>query len=450
MTFDLGIEGGTVVTPEGRARLNLYVRDGAVAALTSDREPASESVDAAGLLVLPGMVDTHVHLMDPSATEREDFPTGTAAAARAGVTTIVEHAHGGPIRTPEDLREKRGYLRDRSYVDFGLAAHAWPDRIDQVEGLWRAGVTFLKVFTCTTHGVPGFDAAHLLRLFRATADAGAVCLVHCEDESMTAEAERELRAAGREDPGVITAWRSREAEVTALAVAALLSRVTGARIVTAHISHVDALAVVERERAAGAPIAVETCPQYLSLLEDEILEKGAFRKFTPPARARGPGDLDSMWMAVSGGRIDHISTDHAPSTAEQKAAGSIWDVHFGLPGLDTTLPVLLDGASTGAISYERLVEAYAEAPARRYGLYPRKGHLGIGADADIALVDPDARWTVSDEEIISRAGWSPFTGRTLRGRTVHTYLRGRPIVRDGRVVDAPGYGSFLTGPGHRG
>ena len=171
MTFDLGIEGGTVVTPEGRARLNLYVRDGAVAALTSDREPASESVDAAGLLVLPGMVDTHVHLMDPSATEREDFPTGTAAAARAGVTTIVEHAHGGPIRTPEDLREKRRYLRDRSCVDFGLAAHAWPDRIDQVDGLWRAGVTFLKVFTCTTHGVPGFDAAHLLRLFRATADA---------------------------------------------------------------------------------------------------------------------------------------------------------------------------------------------------------------------------------------------------------------------------------------
>ena len=209
MTFDLGIEGGVLVSPAGRTPRNLYLADGVVAAISTERHAATRVVDARGLLVMPGMVDTHVHLMDPAATEREDFPTGTAAAARAGVTTIVEHTHAGPVRTAQDLDEKRNYLRDRSRVDFGLAAHAWPDSIDQIPDLWRGGVTFVKVFTCTTHGVPGFDAAHLLRLFRRTAEVGALCLVHCEDETITEAAEAELRRAGRDDPAVIPEWRSR-------------------------------------------------------------------------------------------------------------------------------------------------------------------------------------------------------------------------------------------------
>ena len=449
MTFELGIEGGTVVSPQGRSRANVYVADGTVAAVTPERLETADRVDATGLLVLPGAVDTHVHLMDPSATEREDFPTGTSAAAKAGVTTIIEHAHGGPVRTPADLDDKRRYLHDRSVVDYALAAHAWPDQIGSVEGLWRAGVAFLKVFTCTTHGVPGFDPAGLLRLFRASASIGGICLVHCEEETITADAERELRAAGREDPGVIIEWRSREAEMTALAVVAQLARLTGARTVTAHVSSVDALDVVDRERSAGAPITAETCPQYVSLLENEILQEGPFRKFTPPARARGPEDLADMWMAVNEGRIDHFSTDHAPSTVEQKEHGSIWDVHFGLPGLDTTFPFLLDAAASGSITYERLVGVYAESPARTYGLYPRKGHLGVGADADLALVDADARWTVQNDDVVSRAGWSPFAGRSFVGRTVETFVRGRRIVHEGKVVEGPGYGRFLPGPGHR-
>jgi dihydroorotase (multifunctional complex type) len=447
VTFELGIEGGTVVTPQGRSALNVYVDGGTIAVVTADRLEASERVDATGLLVLPGGVDTHVHLMDPASTEREDFPTGTSAAARAGVTTVVEHTHAGPVRTPADLEEKRRYLHDRSVVDYALAAHAWPDQIAEVGALWRAGVAFIKVFTCTTHGVPGFDPGGLLHLFRSSRAVGAICLVHCEDETITADAERELRSLGRDDPSVIVEWRSREAELTALAVVAQLSRLTGARIVTAHVSNAEALSVVDRERNDGAPITIESCPQYLALFEDEIVKEGAFRKFTPPARARGPEDLAAMWAAVSDGRIDHISTDHAPSTAEQKRNGSIWDVHFGLPGLDTTFPFLLDAAASGAISYERLVDVYAESPARTYGLYPRKGRVGVGADADVVLVDPTAAWTVRNEDIISRAGWSPFEGRTFSGRAVDTYLRGRRIVHEGTVVEGPGCGRFLPGPG---
>ena len=443
MTYDLGIEGGDVVTPGGVNSGHVYVVDGRVAVVGSERCDARERVDASGLLVFPGMVDAHVHLMDPADPSREDFPTGTAAAARAGVTTLIEHTHAEPVITADDLERKRAYLRDRSRIDFGLAAHAWPGRQDEIAGVWRAGVAFVKAFTCTTHGLEGLTADELGALFSSVASVGAVCLVHAEDEALTADAEARLRASGRDDGGIVPDWRTREAELTALGRTALLARRTGARVVAAHVSHPAAL-----EAADG--LVVESCPQYLTLREGEVLDQGAFRKFTPPARARTDADLDAMWSALADGRIDYVSTDHAPSTPEQKRAGSIWDVHFGLPGLDTTFSVLLDGASAGRITYSRVAAAYAEAPARLYGLWPRKGSLDVGADADIALVDPVEAWTVRDEDVISKAGWSPYTGRTLVGRAVRTYGRGRLLAADGEVVAEPGWGRWVPGAGASG
>jgi dihydroorotase-like cyclic amidohydrolase len=196
---------------------------------------------------------------------------------------------------------------------------------------------------------------------------------------------------------------------------------------------------------AGA-MTVESCPQYLTLLESEVASEGAFRKFTPPARAESTRALEAMWQALASGGIDYVSSDHAPSTRAQKSAGSIWDVPFGLPGIDTTSAVLLDGANSGFISHERVVEVYAETPARIYGLR-RKGRLEPGADADVSLVDPVAAWTVSDGDILSKARWSPFAGRTLHGRPVRTYLRGNLVAADGAVVGAPGFGRFVPGPG---
>jgi dihydroorotase len=435
------------VRSDRRARLNLYVADGQIAALTAERHPARETVDASGLLVMSGMVDAHVHLMDPADTEREDFPTGTAAAAAAGVTTLIEHTHADPVRDADDLATKREYLADRSRIDFALGAHAWPDRLDEVGELWRSGVAFLKAFTCTTHGVPGFTPANLLELFRRVANARAVCLLHCEDESLTADAERALRDAARLDGGIVPEWRNREAELSAIAVVGLLARSTKARVVVAHVSHLAALELVERERTAGAHISAETCPQYLSLLEEEVLEHGALRKFTPPARARSVLDLEAMWDALASGSISYVATDHAPATIEQKRSGSIWDVHFGLPGIDTTLPVLLNAAHEGRISYERVVEVYSEVPARTYGLAPRKGSVAPGADADVVLVDPAASWTVGNDDILSRAGWSPFAGRTLVGHAVRTYVRGTLAAEGRRVVAEPGLGRFVPGPG---
>ncbi|PZS39579.1 MAG: hypothetical protein DLM62_07520 [Pseudonocardiales bacterium] len=445
--FDLAVRGGLVVTPKGRAPLDIYARDGKIAALESRsrRHQAAREIDAQGLLVLPGMVDTHVHLMEPGDASREDFPSGTAAAASSGVTTIVEHTHGWPVTSTARLTEKREALRGRSYVDFGLAAHVWPDRLAELPALWRAGITFFKIFTCETHGVPAIRADLMPDVLGAIAGIDAACLVHCEDDLMTARAEKLLRDAGRADPGVLPEWRSREAELVATGTVALLARLSGARVTIAHVSNAEALAVLAGERRLGSPAVAETCPQYLFLREDEVLDHGAFRKFTPPARIRSQAEADAMWAAFNSGTVHHLSTDHAPSTAEQKRQGDIWTAHFGLPGLDSTFPLVLDAALTGRTSLERVVEAYAQAPAQRYRL-AGKGRIAPGADADLVLIDPAAQRTLEDAAVRSKAGWTPYAGRIVQGQVITTMVRGSVVVSDGNLVNGR-VGRFLPGPG---
>ena len=445
--IDLLISGGTVVTPSGRRRANIAIGGGIIRHVGSERPSARRTVEADGLLVMPGGVDTHVHLMDPGGTDREDFPTGTRAAAASGVTTIIEHSHGRPVRTVSDLNEKREYLSDRSNVDFGLAAHAWPGETD-VAALWAAGVSFFKVFTCTTHGVPGHSAAALKEHLGTTALAGAVSLLHCEDESLTEFAEHLLREQGRTDPGLLMDWRNADAELVAVAVASLLVRRSGARATIAHVSSQEVARYVMAERARGALLAAEACPQYFLLREDEIHEHGTLRKFTPPARARVDEDEAQMWRLLREGALTHMSSDHAPSTLAQKGAGDIWDVHFGLPGLDSTMAILLDAAARGQLAYEDITRVYSEAPAKQYGLWPRKGRLAEGADADVILVDPGYSRVLRNEDVISKAGWTPFNGKTVTGRVEQSYLRGELVAEGGVAVDARS-GQFLFGAGSR-
>lgn len=442
---DLALKGGTVVTPQGQRQANVYVEDGRIVNVGPEDEPAETVVDATGLLVLPGMVDTHVHLMDPGDSEREDFPTGTAAAVARGVTTIVEHTHSHPIREVADLTEKVGYLQGRSNVDFGLAAHTWPDRIGRLGDLWEAGVAFFKIFTCTTHGVPGLNAGDLDAALADIAGFGGVCLIHCEDENLTAHAEALLKEQGRSDNGLLIEWRSRSAEEVAVAVVGVLAARRGVRATIAHVSTPEVAGIIQWARELGADLSAEACPQYFALREDEVLAEGPLRKFTPPARARTDQEVADMWNLVRSRVFTHVSTDHAPSTRAQKEAG-IWDAPFGLPGLDTTLPFLLDAAHRDLISYEDVVRLYAEEPARRYGLYPRKGHIATGADADLILIDETLRWTVADDDVISKAGWSPYAGHTLIGGAVATYLRGHLIADGGQPIDER-TGRFLAGRG---
>lgn len=180
-----------------------------------------------------------------------------------------------------------------------------------------------------------------------------------------------------------------------------------------------------------------------------MLGHGAFRKFTPPARARHDADEAALWRLLRDGGLTRVSSDHAPATAEQKRSGNIWDVHFGLPGLDSTMAVLLDAAARGELAYEDIARPYAETPARTYGLWPAKGALAAGSDADLVLVDPDERWTLTNDDVLSKAGWTPFHGRRMTGRVTATYLRGHRI-HDTRRPPTARTGRFLPGAGHSG
>ena len=448
--MDLAIRGTTIVTPRGRFAADIHVRDGKIAALGSLDTPGAQNVDAGGLLAMPGVVDGHVHFMDPGDTEREDFITGSAAAAVGGTTTVVEHTHAAPVRDTEGLRRKVAHLSRRSLVDFGLAAHVWPDRLSGIAELWAAGPAYLKAFTCETHGVPAMLAGDLIECFRGAAGCGAVVLVHCEDDAITRERERALHAAGRADNGIIPEWRTREAEEVAAAQVALLTRITGARVIIAHTSHPEAVDLVQRERVRGGDIWIESCPQYFYLKEAEVLQHGALRKFTPPARLADGDGAARMWQLLLEGQITHISTDHAPATRAQKQTGDIRQAPFGLPGVETTLTLMLHAAHQGWVTLERVVEVLCETPARLYGYFPRKGTLLPGADADITLVDPGRSRMIRDDQVVSKAGWTPYAGMAVIGGPVMTFCRGHLVARDGTPQGDPGWGRWMPGAGEAG
>ena len=287
----------------------------------------------------------------------------------------------------------------------------------------------------------------MLQLFQAVAKFDGLCLVHCEDEFITADNEVRLKKLGRKDYGILCQWRSQEAEQVATNTVALLARLGGAKTIIAHISHPEVLDIVARDRQAGAQLWAESCPQYFYLSEADILKHGPYRKFTPPARSEE--QAEGLWQRLAGGEITHISSDHAPSTAAQKAQGvdDMWEGYFGLPGVQTTLTLLLNAVNAGRLSLERIVQLVAERPAKLYRLWPRKGNLQPGGDADLVLIDMNDTHTLSNKTMLSKAGWTPYDGLGVQGRPVATYVRGTLVASDGKVVVKPGTGRFLPGPG---
>jgi allantoinase len=450
--IDLVVRDAIIVSPHERTRGDLLVSGGRVAGVVaSGTGEGVEVVDASGLYLLPGAVDPHVHMQDPGLTHQEDFITGTGAAAVGGVTSIVEHHRSIPFVLNVDiLRDKIAHLADRGLIDYALFGGVEPDNIGQLRPMWEAGAAAFKIFTCKVHGVSPILPDKMLESFRELASFDGPVLVHAEDDSIVKANETRLRSAGRKDFRVIREWRTREAEQVAAGTTALLARLTGCRVIIAHASHPAICDLINRERALGAKLWAESCPQYFYLTEDEIDRHGPWRKFTPPARDQT--SADEMWHRLEVGDIDMICADHAPSTREEKSKGltDIFEAPFGLPGVETVFPLMLTGVNEGKISLERLVAARSQIPAQVYGLWPRKGNLNVGADADFVLVDMTAEKTLRNEDIVAKTGWTPYEGRKVKGLPVKTYVRGHLVADNGKPVAEPGWGKFLPGPGAKG
>lgn len=420
----------------------LAIDDGRVAAVGDGPAPAARTVlDARGRDVIPGAIDTHVHFRDPGEEAKEEFSTGSLAAAFGGVTTVADMPNTGRlVVSPDDVRAKRDHIAGRSWVDFGLHANL-NDSSAFVGELAELGVASLKWLMgyAEWEGIRSqpSDNVELRETLRAAARAGMVVQVHAEALPWVTDLRRSLRATGRTDPAVHDDSRPSFVEAIAIAEAALLAADTGCRM---HIVHVTGrrplqTAVAMRE-ALGIDLTLETCPQYLHLTGDDLAHLGPFAQANPPIRAAD--DRDALWEALGDGTIFSVATDHAPHLPADKQGDNPLDVASGIIGVETMVPLLLDAVAAGRLTLARVVELLCANPARLLGVADRKGALAPGCDGDVAIVDLAAEWTIAGARLHSKQRTTPYEGRTLRGAVDTVLLRGRPLIVDRQLVaDAP-------------
>lgn len=456
MIADLVIRGGTLVTAEGERRGALAIQGGRVVAVDRDdaMPDAQETLDATGLHVLPGLIDTHVHLRDPGKIEREDWLTGTQAAAAAGVTMILEMPIAiPPVHTAAILRDRAAHVQPRSLVDFALYAGASGDNLDEIEAMAAGGAVAFKTFR--TNPVKGRereftgiccpDAGQMLEVMERTARTGLLHVVHAEEQQILNITEARARRTGRHDGRVHALARPEIAETASVAQCVALAQATGARLQIAHMSSAAAVGIVARAKDAGIRVTAETCPHYLMFTEDALAQWGPYAKCNPPLRPQET--QDRLWDAVRSRVIDVVGTDHSPFLVEEKApfTDNIWGAPPGIPGLEEFLPLLLTAVHRERLSFVDLARLTCENPARLFGLWPRKGTLAAGSDADVVLVNMRAE-RVHDHRTLytkSRDTALMYDGMRMRGLPVATFVRGRAVMRDGRVTGEAGWGQWI-------
>jgi dihydroorotase len=436
MTADLVIRGGTVVSPDAAIAASIAIKDGAIIAVGTDAAmpTAAETLDARGLHILPGAIDVHVHFRDPGYPHKEDFATGTAAAAFGGVTTVFDMPNTiPPTGTAEALADKHRIAASKAHVDFGLYGLLGEDTIEHVPDLVAGGVIGFKLYMGNTFGkIPSPSTGAMLEAFEVVAETGKRISLHAETNSVMERRETRLRAAERIDPLAHIASRPAVVAIEAVSRAAILAEWTGARIHILHISSAEELRPLREAKVRGVDITGETCPHYLMLSADDYARFGGVVRVNPPVREHR--NQMPLWAALADGTIDLIATDHAPHAAEEKTRNDIWTVDCGFPGVETQMPLMLTEVNAGRTTINDYVRWSAAAPAKIWGLYPRKGAIVPGADADIAIVDLDRAWTIEDAALQSRSRMTPWNGRRVKGLPIHTLVRGRFVMRDRALI----------------
>jgi dihydroorotase len=445
MIADLVIKGGTVVTDRSEFRGAVAVKNGIVLAIGADdaMPQAAEVLDATGKHVLPGAIDAHVHFREPGYTHKETWLTGTASAAMGGVTTVFEMPNTNPpTGTPEALKAKLE-AAEKAYVDFGIYGLLAENNLDQLEALIEGGVAAFKCFMGNTFGnLPSPPTGAMLEGFEIVARHGYRIGLHAENASIMARRQAKLKEAGRHDPLAHLAARPAVVATEAVARAAILAEWTGARIHILHVSSADELRPLREAKLRGVDITAETAPHYLLLDERAYAEKGSLIRVNPPVREKR--HQDALWQAVEDRTIDMIATDHAPHAAHEKHKDDIWATDCGFCGVETQMPLMLTQVRAGRLTLNDYVRMTATAPAKAFGLYPHKGVLQPGADADIVVIDLEREETVDSTHLQSLGSSTPFDHARVKGVPVHTLVRGRFVMRDRMLIaDAAGHGKSV-------
>lgn len=451
MAVDLAITGGTLVSAEGRVQADLGIRDGRIAAIVAPgtRLQATDSIDATGRHVLPGLIDVHSHHREPGFTQKEDIVTATSACAAGGVTTSFAMPNvQPPPNTAENLQGMLNLYAERAIVDYNVNAAGTV--LDEIPQMATMGIAAFKVFMVVDTGrdyphMPGIgvhDHGELLRIFERVAETGVPLMVHPHDQAlMTAIEERFWERGERDFRAYAKAYSAHDGIIwdTAAALLLRLQRATGTRLHMLHTQTEGVLAQLRAAKSAGQAVTAEINPWAIFLGNEwaNIERLGSYAlSYYVPEKNTVP-----LWAALNDGTIDLVSTDHAPHLREEKEPGWTdgWKAHTGTPSTQFYLRLLLDASAAGRISLERIVGATSTVPAQAFGL-SYKGRLAVGADADVAIVDLEAEAEITDQEVLSKCGWTPYAGRRTRGIVTTTISRGEVVYRDGKVIGVPGRG----------
>lgn len=455
--IDLIIHNATVVNADGRHAVDVAVHQGKIVAIGhgSALPDAAEHVDAGGLFLLPGVIDSHVHIREPGRTEREDFATATRAAAVSGVTMVCEMPISSPsVHNPQILANRIAAVQPKAYVDFAMYGAAAHDNLQDIQALANAGIISFKTFRTAVPvgreaefiGLCCPDPGAFFQVLCETAKTRRPAAIHAEDEYILAQLATQLKAAGDNGPTSHGRARPPVVEEACVAQSIALARAAKAWLHIVHVSSPYSVDLIRQAREAGIKVTCETCPPYLFLTDADLETHGPYAKTNPPVRDEML--VEAMWERVARGDIDIIGTDHSPFLASEKEVGwdNMWAAPPGAPGIEILVPLMLTAVAYGRISLERMVALLSTNSAAIFGMQGRKGVIAVGADADFILVDmaAEGRIDVNSWESKSRVTARLWHGRQTRGAVVATYVRGRQVGRNGKVTGDAGWGRFVA------
>jgi allantoinase len=444
-TFDTILRRCSIVSGEFASTVDMPmvdigIADGRIAAIRPDLEgSAREEIDCDGLSVFPGVIDAHVHFNEPGRTEWEGFATGSRALAAGGATACIEmplNAHP-PTLDAESFDLKRAAAEASSVVDFALWGGLVPGNIERMDELATRGVIGFKAFMSAS-GIEDFSASDDLTLYEGMARAAKldrIVAVHAENDTITRALAERAVTEGRTGVRDYLASRPIIAEMEAISRAILFAEETGCALHIVHVSTGRGVTLVAEARARGVNVSCETCPHYLVFTEDDVETIGALAKCAPPIRSAA--ERDALWNYLADGTLPMVASDHSPAPASMKTDANFFRIWGGISGCQSLLSLLIThGFFERDLLLRHIARATAEYPAARFRL-PNKGHIAVGADADLALVSLYDEAVLQSEDLFYRHQHSPYVGRKLRGRVTRTLLRGATTYRDGQIVSDP-------------